>query len=117
MKNSSNWIAVFKAVSICAVSVLVGCSGSGTDFDLKDQTTATRAELTTKLRPFDPRFSGVQIATTARLKEILGEPSEIKKVGSWEYWQYVCTDGIVQIQMIDSQAIGGQAHLKSVDSY
>lgn len=122
MKNFSSWSAGFESWRLLLASgvlagLLVGCSGSGSDFDLKSPNTVTKSELLERIRPFDPRFSGIEVATAARLKEILGEPSDIKKLGNWEYWQYACSDGIVQIQMIDTQITGGRAHLKSVDSY
>ena len=59
----------------------------------------------------------IKVATIAEFKSIFGDPSKTQSREGVTYWYYECSDGTIQIELIDPNVSGGRMLIKEVNEY
>jgi ankyrin repeat protein len=59
----------------------------------------------------------IRVATISEFKAAFGEPSKTQSRDGVAYWYYDCSDGTIQIALIDPNMSGGRMLIKEVNEY
>ena len=78
----------------------------------------SKAEWMQKVRPYY-NHGGRQVTTIANFKALFGEPSQTQTDGDTghTYWSYECSDGTIQIDLVDPNMSRGTMLINSISDY
>ena len=77
----------------------------------------TKAEWRQKVRPYWNPGGPIKVATITDFKALAGEPSHTETVEGVAYWTFECSDGTVQVELIDPNMSGGKMLIKDIKDF
>lgn len=72
-----------------------------------------------KVRPYYNPGGGVKVTTVTNFKALMGEPSDTQVDGNTGHalWTYTCSDGAIQVDLIDPNMTHGTLAINSISSF
>jgi hypothetical protein len=78
----------------------------------------SKAEWRQKALPYyNPSGGGRKLTTVADFQNVLGAPSQTQTIEGHAYWYYDCSDGTIQVVLIDPAMTGGQLAIDSINDF
>jgi hypothetical protein len=77
----------------------------------------SKAQWREKVRPYWGPNGPYAIMTAAKFKAVVGEPARTQTVDSEAFWYYDCSDGTIQVKLLDPNQTGGQMAIQSINDY
>jgi hypothetical protein len=77
----------------------------------------SKAEWRQKVRPYWNPGGPIKVATIADFKALVGEPSHTETVEGVAYWSFECSDGIIQVELINPNMSGGRMLIKDIKDF
>lgn len=82
-----------------------------------DSKTLKKSQWREKIRPYWNPGGPIKVATISEFKNIFGEPSKTQSAEGNASWYYQCSDGTIQIELIDPNMSGGRMIIKEINDY
>lgn len=82
-----------------------------------DSKVMTKTAWRAKIRSYWNPGGGMKVTTIANFKAMFGEPSKTQTVEGHAYWYYDCSDGMIQIDLIDPNMSGGRFLINAVNDF
>ena len=82
-----------------------------------DSKTMTKTAWREKIRPYWNPGGGIKVVTIADFKALFGEPAKTQSVEGLAYWYYDCSDGTIQMVLIDPNMSGGRMLINAVNDF
>ncbi len=100
---------------IAWLSNIAGCNETG------QQSTSphlpSKAEWRQKVRPYWNPGGPIKLTTIADFKNLVGEPSHTQTMEGIAYWYYECSDGSIQLELVDPNMSGGRLLIREVNDF
>jgi len=77
----------------------------------------SKTEWRQKVRPYWNPGGSIRVTTVANFKNLVGEPSQTQTIEGVANWYYECSDGTVQLELIDSNMTGGRLMIRGVNDF
>lgn len=98
------------------IADMAGCNKSTTSPD--GSQALTKAEWRQKASPYYNPGGGIKLATVREFKKLMGEPARTQTLGDGHaFWYYDCSDGTIQVVLIDPATTGGTLMIDSINDY
>lgn len=108
-------------VFICWMADMAGCNP---DTALNSEHESgpkliSKAQWMQKVRPYWNPGGSIKMTTVANFKALMGEPSQTQTDGDTghAYWSYQCSDGTVEVDLVDPNMTGGTMAISSISDY
>ena len=110
-------VAIIALIFVCLFPYLWGLSNK--PVTSPSPARISRAQWREKAFPYYNATGRRTITTVSNFKAVVGQPSHTQVVGSAqrEYWYYYCSDGTVEVDLVDPRLTGGQLAINSVSEY
>jgi ankyrin repeat protein len=84
-----------------------------------DSKQLTKAQWREKARKYWNPGGAVNVTTTSNFKALFGEPSRTQVVEGTAYWYYECSDGTIQVELVNPNmpGVGGKLLINSINDY
>ncbi len=77
----------------------------------------TKAEWRQKCLPYYNIGGSRRIASIAEFKRVMGDPASTQTINGSAYWYYDCSDGVIQVELIDPSSAGNQLLIQTINDY
>jgi len=82
-----------------------------------DSKSLKKSQWKEKARAYWNPGGPIKVATISEFKNIFGEPSKTQSTEGIAFWYYQCSDGTIQIELIDPNMSGGKMLIREVNDY
>jgi hypothetical protein len=96
-----------------------GCSPTTTSNSMQESgpKLISKSQWREKVRPYWNPGGSVKVTTIANFKALVGEPSQTQTVEGHAYWYYECSDGTIQVDLVDPNMSGGRMLLNAINDF
>ena len=77
----------------------------------------SKAQWREKIRPYWNPGGSVKLTTIANFKALVGEPSHTETMEGIASWHYDCSDGTIQIELVDPNMSGGRMLINAINDF
>jgi hypothetical protein len=112
-------------LGIIILCVMVGWIADMADCNQTSQQSVTPAapnriskqEWRQKVRPYWNPGGGMKVTSIADFKALVGEPSQTQTVEGHAYWYYECSDGTIQVELVDPNLSQGRMLITAINDF
>jgi len=77
----------------------------------------SKAQWREKVRPYWNPGGGIKVTTVANFKALVGEPSSTQTTDGIADWYYTCSDGTIQLELVDPSMSGGRLLIRAINDF
>jgi hypothetical protein len=97
------------------IADMAGCNSTTTQDSGSKQ--MSKAQWREKVRPYWNPGGGIKVTTIANFKALMGEPSSTQTADGIADWYYTCSDGTIQLELVDPGMSGGQLLIRAINDF
>jgi hypothetical protein len=114
-KGCFGCLGIIAVLFIIGLIAQIGGCDKTTD-PQKGEHALTKAQWRQKALPYyNPGGGGRKVTTVADFKGVMGEPARTETLGGYVYWFYDCSDGTIQVKLIDPAMSGGTLAIETIN--